>query len=86
MDNRAQSIGIARYILGLIVGAVMVWIVTLITDPILSGSENATSNAAANQATTWLSQWVDWFPMLFLLISFVGIIVYSIFVRETAGR
>jgi len=85
MNTRAQSIGISRYILALVVGAVLVWILNLVTSPILAGAANTTSNTQANQATTWFQQLVSWVPIAFVLISFVGIIVYAVFVREV-GR
>jgi len=85
MDTRAQSIGISRYILALVVGAVLIWIVQLVTDPILSGAENSTNNAQANQATTWFTQLVDFLPVAFVLISTTGIIIYAVFIREV-GR
>jgi len=86
MDDRAQSIGIARFFLGLIVGAVCLWIINKITSPLLNRAANQTSNATANTATTWLSDWIGWLPIAILLTSFLGLIVYSVFVRETTGR
>ena len=85
MDNRAQSIGIARYILALTVGAVLIWIVNLVSSPILAGATNSTNNAQANQATTWFSELVGFLPVAFVLISTTGIIVYAVFIREV-GR
>ena len=85
MDDRAQSIGIARFFLGLIVGAVCIWLMNLITTPLLNRAANQTNNATANTATTWLSDWIGWLPIGILLISFMGLIVYAIFVRETTG-
>lgn len=85
MDNRAQSIGLARFILSLIVGAPVVWIVWKITDPILTGARTATNNTKANQATTWLEQGVNYMPIWFLLVAFFGIIVLAIYQRELLG-
>jgi len=85
MDTRAQSIGIARFILSLIVGAVMYWIVSLVTSPVLARARTSTNNATANQATTWFETGVNYLPLAFALISMMGLIVYSIFVREV-GR
>jgi len=82
MDTRAQSVGLARFILSLIVGAPVIWIVWQITDPILTGASNATNSTQANEATTWLNQGIDWLPILFLLIAFFGVIVLSIYQRE----
>jgi len=86
MDSRAQSIGIARYFLALIVGAVMIWIVDKVTAPVLSGAQNATTNASANQATTWMQDFIGWLPVAFLLLGMFSLIVYSVFIREAIGR
>jgi len=82
MDTRAQSIGISRYLLALVVGAFVVWIVQDITKPILNGAANATSNPEANQATGWLSDGVTYLPLWFLLVSFFGLLVGAIYARE----
>jgi hypothetical protein len=82
MDARAQSIGIARYFLALIVGAIMWFILSETTDPMLDRANQTTTNSTANQATSWFSQGVQWFPIFVLLVSFFGLIVYSIFIRE----
>jgi len=85
MDTRAQSMGIARFLLGILVAAPVIWIVNDVTDPILDGAANATSNTQANTATTWMQDWIAWFPVLFLLISAFGLVVYAVFVREVKG-
>jgi len=82
MDNRAQSIGIARYFLSFGVAAVVYWITDLVTSPMLRQSRNVTNNATANQATQWFSESVSAMPLAFALISFLGIIALSVFQRE----
>lgn len=82
MDTRAQSIGIARYFLALGVGAIMFWILELVTTPLLNRASTTTNNQTANQATSWLSEAISWWPMMLLILSFIGLIVYSVFVRE----
>lgn len=82
MDNRALSIGIGRFILSLIAGVPVIWIVWKVTDPILEGSKQATNNATANQATDWFSQGINWMPIGFLLVAFFGIIVLAVYRRE----
>lgn len=86
MDTRGQSIGIARYFLALIVGAIMIWIVNEVTSPILSGAENSTTNATANQATMWMQDIIGYLPIAFLILGFFSLVVYSVFVREAIGR
>jgi len=82
MDNRAQSVGLARFVLSLIAAAPIVWIVWESTSRILPGAKNATNSTKANQATVWIQQGIDWLPLAFLLIAFFGIIVLAIFQRE----
>lgn len=82
MDARAQSIGIARFFLGLIVAAIMWWILQDTTDPVLTRANQTTTNTTANQATQWFSQGVAWFPIFALLVSFMGLIVYAVYIRE----
>jgi len=82
MDNRAQSVGLARFILSLIAAAPIVWIVWESTSRILPGAKNAKNSTKANQATVWIQQGIDWLPLAFLLIAFFGIIVLAIFQRE----
>jgi len=84
MDTRAQSLGIARYVMALVVGAIMFWIINEVTQPMRDRARNATSNATANQGTDWLSQGVDFWPIAILLISFFGLLVYSVYIREVS--
>lgn len=84
-DTRAQSIGIARYFLTLLVGAPVVWIVWEVTGRILPGAKTATSDAQANQATTWIQQGIDYLPIWILLLSFFGLLVLAIYQREVLG-
>lgn len=85
MDTRAQSIGLARFILSLIAGVPVIWIVWTITGKILPGARTATNDSQANQATTWIEQGVEFMPVWFLLVGFFGIIVLAIFQRELLG-
>jgi len=85
MDNRAQSVGLSRFLLSLIGGAPVVWIVWEVTSRILPGAKDATNNAQANQATGWIQQAIDYMPVWFLLVAFFGVIVLAIFQRELLG-
>jgi hypothetical protein len=80
-DNRA-SIGIIRFFLSLIAGAVVVWIVWEVANPILDGARGATNNAEANQGTEWFQLLVDNLPITFLMIAFFGLIALAVFQRE----
>jgi len=81
-DTRAQSMGLARFILSLIAGVPVLWIVFEISTPILSGARETTNSTQANQATTWMEQGVNFMPVWFLLVAFFGILTLAIFQRE----
>jgi TRAP-type C4-dicarboxylate transport system permease large subunit len=83
MHDRAQgSIGIARFFLALITGAILVWLTRYIAPLILGGAKETTDAPKANQATGWLQDFVDYMPILMLLLVFLGLIVFSIYSRE----
>jgi hypothetical protein len=82
MDNRAQAIGIARLFLGLGVGAVVFWIVSAVSEPLFAIAGEQGSGQVATQGTTWLQQGVNFLPYMFALISFLGLIAYSVYRRE----
>jgi len=81
-DTRAQSIGIAHLLLGLGVGAIMFWIVSEVTSPLLDMARQQGSGEVATNGTTWLTQGVEFLPVAFLMISFFGMIAYAVFTRE----
>jgi len=82
MDNRGQSIGISRFFLSLMVGAILYWITDRVTTPVIAQSRNVTNNATANQATEWFHQGVEAMPLAIALLTFIGIIMLSVFQRE----
>jgi hypothetical protein len=82
MRDRAQSVGLARFILAYIGGAPVLWILLLVSGKILPGAREATNSSQANQATTWIDQGIQFFPIWYLLVGFFGLIVLSIFQRE----
>lgn len=82
MDNRAQSIGIARFFLSLVAGAFVVWIVFEVTSPLLDRARETGSDERTVEATGWLTTGIDYLPLLFLLVAFFGLIALSIFQRE----
>lgn len=85
MDDRAQAIGILRLFLGLAVGAVVLWILDLAAGPMLSRAANSASDETSAQGTEWLQEGLQYMPMLFLGVSFFGLIAYSVYSREV-GR
>lgn len=82
MDDRAQSVGLARFVLSLIAAVPIVWIVWESTSRILPGAKAGTNHSKANQATVWIQDGIDWLPMAFLLVAFFGIIILAIYQRE----
>lgn len=81
-DDRGISIGIARFFLSLIVGAVMIFIVATVTDPILSRAETGSDGTAAAPGTGWLQQGIDFMPVLFVLVAGFGLVAYAVFRRQ----
>lgn len=82
MDNRAQAIGIARFFLGLMVGAIVIFIVGEVTAPLFEHTGEQSQDQVATQGTAWLQQGIDYLPIFFLLISFFGLISYSVYSRR----
>ena len=68
--------------LGLIVGAVVVWLVTLVGDPTLQSAGTQGTDATSSKGTSWLLTGMDYLPILFLGVCFFGLIAYSVYRRE----
>lgn len=85
MDDRAQSIGIARFFMTIGVGAVCLFLLTTVGDPMLNSSQNATNNATANMGTTYLSQAMDLAPFLIVLAALIGVVMLAVYQREIRG-
>lgn len=81
-DDRAQAIGILRLFLSLGVGAVVIWIVTIVTDPLFDHAGSSANDQVSNQGTQWLQDGVGFIPILFLGIAFFGLIAYSVYRRS----
>lgn len=86
MNERGQSIGIARFFLALGVGGVLYYIAERVTTPVLDRAGNTTTNATANQATMWMRDAVDLMPVLILVLAFLGGILLALWQREVVGR
>lgn len=81
-DTRAQAVGYGNFFLALLVGAVMVWIVTAITDPIMSTARDHGSDPVATQSTTWISDFLAMWPVMIVIIAFFSLIVLAVFLRQ----
>jgi len=85
-DTRAQAIGLSRFFLALIVGAIMLVVIFRTTNPMLSRASNTTNNAQANAATDWMQAGINHLPVVILLLAFFSVVVYAVYAREILGR
>lgn len=85
MDDRAQAIEISRLFLGLLVGAVVFWVVDSVAEPLLDIAGESGSGEVAAQGTSYMTEGVAFLPVVFLFISFFGLIAYSVFSRQVLG-
>jgi len=84
-DTRGQgAIGVGRYLLGLVVGIIVIWVVNAIARPILTMAGEQGSGQTATQGTAYMTGAVDALPLVVLLVSLFGIIVYAVITRQVA--
>jgi len=82
--ERAQSIGIARLLLALGVGSIIIYITYRVTEPILShASDSAPQDSVYSQGNEWMIQATDpqTLGIAVLVVSVFGLIAYSVFQR-----
>lgn len=79
MDNRAQSIGIARLFLSLAGAAMVWWVMDTVTEPVFGMAADASNSAKADAATGWFEWIVTNAPIGFALITFFGLVVLSVY-------
>lgn len=84
-DTRAQSVGIAKFLLSLVVALMLAWMVKRITDPILSRAGTEATAPAAVQANQWFTAGVNSLFLSFLVISVFGIVALAVYQREVLG-
>lgn len=82
-DTRAQSVGIARFLLSLVVAGILAFIASRVATPILDNTPSG--NPTAAQATGWLQTGVDSLFIAFIVIAVFGLIALSVFQREVLG-
>lgn len=80
MTNRAQ-VGILRFFAALVLGAPLAYFVLQITDPLLDRAADQSAGTAAEQSTQWIAAGGDYLVVIFLLISFFGLIALAIYQR-----
>lgn len=81
-DERGDATGIANFILALVVGAAVTWIVREISAPLLAKSANASNDQVATTTNGWLDTYIAQLPMLFLFLAFFSLIALAIYQRE----
>jgi hypothetical protein len=79
-DTRGQ-IGLVRFFAALVVGAFLSYFVLQVTDPILERASSESAGTAAAPATQWLSTGGDYLVVIFLVISFFGMIALALYQR-----
>lgn len=84
-DTRAQSIGIVRFFATLIIGAPLAYFAYRITEPILSRAETQAAGTQAAQTSQWLSTFGTYIVFIFLVVSFFGLVVLSLYQRRVTG-
>jgi len=84
-DERGQSVGIAKFLLSLVVAGMLAWIVNRITKPILDGAEAEAATQTGARASAWFQTGVDSLFLAFLIIAVFGLIALSIYQREVLG-
>lgn len=82
MNDRAQAVGYGNFFLALLVGAVMVWIVTAVTDPIMSTAADHGTDPVAVESTGYINEFLANYPILLLLIAFFSLVVLSVYLRR----
>lgn len=84
-DTRGQigSSAIANFLLALVVGAALTWIVSTIATPLL-GIQPA-SGPVASQSTDWLQIAITNQPLMFLFFSFFSLLAQGVVEREVLG-
>lgn len=85
LDDRAQSIGIPRFLLSLVGAVMLAFIVSRITAPILDGSSAAATTQTGTQSVQWLTIAVDNLFLWFLVIAVFGLVALAVFQREVLG-
>lgn len=81
-DTRGDAIGHIRFFAALALGAPLAYFALQVTDPLLERSEAAAAGTDAAQTPMWLGAFGDYLVVIFLLISFFGMIALSLYQRR----
>lgn len=85
MDTRGQTIGYVRFFAALIIGGMLAFFAAKVTSPILNRASEQSAGTAAEPASGWLITFGDNMVVIFLLVSFFGLIALAIFQRRVTG-
>lgn len=77
------SVGIGQFLSGLVVAAIVTWIVRKLVNPILDTSASVAQFAQVERAVGWFQILVENFPALFLLLGATGALAWV--ATEAAG-
>lgn len=85
-SDRGQATGISNFLLAIVVGAVMTWIIGRVTDPVLALMDDrlAEGDTVGHTALTYAEAFLQNQPIMFLGIAFFSLLVLSIYQREMA--
>lgn len=82
-DERAQSVGLARFFMSVFVVGTLLWfILDRLGTPLLQGAKNATSNGTANSASNMFIDFIGLVPVIMIIVGFMGIVLLAIYQRE----
>lgn len=84
-DTRGQSIGYVRFFAALIVGAALAFFAVQVTTPILDRAAESTQGTAAADSTSWFVTFGENLVVVFLIASFFGLLVLSVYQRRVTG-
>ncbi len=83
-DTRGQPVGILRFFATLLLGAPLAYFALQVTDPILSRAGESAAGTDAAMTATWLGEFGTYLVVVFVGISFFGLVVLSLYQREVA--
>jgi len=81
-DTRGQAIGIMRFFAALVVGAPLAYLAYRVTDPILERAETQAAGTDAAATSGWLAAFGEYMVVVFLFVSFFGLVALSLYQRE----
>ena len=83
-DARGQATGIGNFILALGVGAILAWIIWLVTEPLFSNAaiQPAANDSVGTTANSWFEAFFANYPIFVLFAAFFSLLALAVFQRE----